>query len=101
MIIAIIPAKGGSKRLPNKNMSILNDQPMINYAIEYVKSSILIDKAYISTDSDIIDEHCAKLGWDVIRRPVSLGGETPIIEVYKHALNSIINNHLVNILVGV
>jgi len=31
MIIAIIPAKGGTKRLPNKNMSILNGQPMINY----------------------------------------------------------------------
>ena len=101
MIIAIIPAKGVSKRLPNKNMSILNGQPMINYALNYVKKSKIVDKAYISTDSDIIDEHCLKLGWDVIRRPVSLGGETPIIEVYKHALNSIVNNNIVDILVGV
>ena len=37
MIIAIIPAKCGSKRLPNKNMAILNGQPMINYSIEYIK----------------------------------------------------------------
>ena len=101
MIIAIIPAKGVSKRLPNKNMSILNGQPMINYALNYVKKSKIVDKAYISTDSDIIDEHCSKLGWDVIRRPVSLGGETPIIEVYRHALNSIVNNNMVDILIGV
>ena len=101
MIIAIIPAKGVSKRLPNKNMSILNGQPMINYALNYVKKSKIVDKAYISTDSDIIDKHCSQLGWDVIRRPVSLGGETPIIEVYKHALNSIVNNNMVDILVGV
>jgi CMP-N-acetylneuraminic acid synthetase len=101
MIVAIIPAKGGSTRLPNKNMSILNGQPMINYAIEYVKKSKLIDKAYITTDSDLIDLHCSKLGWEVIRRPDSLGGETPIIEVYKDALNKIKNNHIVDILVGV
>jgi len=101
MIIAIIPAKGGSKRLPNKNMSILNGQPMINYAINYAKQSKLIDKIYISTDSDVIDNHCSKLGLDVIRRPESLGGETPIIEVYKHSLNNIVNNNIVNILVGI
>ncbi|MDB9761483.1 hypothetical protein OAC06_01580 [Alphaproteobacteria bacterium] len=101
MIIAIIPAKGGSTRLPNKNMSILNGQPMINYAIEYINKSKLIDKAYISTDSDLIDQYCSKLGWDVIRRPVSLGGETPIIEVYKDALSKIKDNHIVDILVGI
>jgi len=101
MIIAIIPAKGGSKRLPNKNMSILNGQPMINYALNYVEKSKMVDKTYISTDSDIIDEHCSQLGWDVIRRPVSLGGEIPLIEVYKHALNSIVNNNIVDVIVGV
>lgn len=101
MIIAIIPAKGGSKRLPNKNMSMLNGQPMINYSIEYVKKSKLIHKAYISTDDDLIDLHCSKLGWDVIRRPSSLGGETPIIEVYRHTVSKIKDNHLVDIIAGV
>ena len=101
MIIAVIPAKGGSKRLPNKNMSMLNGQPMINYAIDYVKKSKVIEKVYVSTDSDAIEEHCLKLGLNVIRRPVSLGGETPIIEVYKHSLNNISNSHIVDILVGV
>jgi len=101
MIIAVIPAKGGSKRLPNKNMSILNGQPMINYAIDYVKKSKVIEKIYVSTDSDAIEEHCSRLGLNVIRRPISLGGETPIIEVYKHSLNNILNSHVVDILVGV
>jgi len=101
MIVAIIPAKGGSKRLPNKNMSMLNGKPMINYAIEYAKNSKLIDNIYISTDSDQIDLHCSNLGCDVIRRPASLGGETPIIDVYKDALSKIKDNYKVNILVGI
>ena len=101
MIVAIIPAKGGSKRLPNKNMSMINGQPMINFAIEYVRKSKLVDKIYISTDSDDISIHCKNLGCEVIRRPTSLGGETPIIEVYRDALNKIKDNELVEILVGV
>ena len=100
MIIAIIPAKGGSKRLPNKNMAILNGQPMINYSIEYIKKSKLIDKAFISTDDDLIDLHCSKLGWNIIRRPFALGGETPIL-TYRHAVSKIKDNHIIDIIAGV
>jgi len=101
MIIAIIPAKGGSKRLPNKNMVILNGRPMLEYAIDYVKDCDLINDFYISTDSDDIENFALNLGVKVIRRPVSLGGETPIIDVYKHALNNMKNKDLVTILAGI
>lgn len=101
MIIAIIPAKGGSKRLPNKNMILLNSKPMIQYAIEYVRSCSLIDELYVSTDSDSINDFVKQLGVKVIRRPNTLGGETPIIDVYKHALNNVKNKELVKVLVGV
>ena len=51
MIIAIIPAKGNSKRLKNKNLRTLNKKKLIQYSIEYVKKSNLVDDIYISTDS--------------------------------------------------
>jgi len=51
MIIAIIPAKGGSLRLKNKNIKILNKRPMIYWSIKYAKKSKLLDKIYVSTNS--------------------------------------------------
>ena len=94
MIVVIIPAKGDSSRLPNKNMILLNDKPLINYTIDYAKNSKLIDRIYISTDSDYIDTYCSNLGLNVIRRPKSLGGDTPIIDVYKHAIKNIEANKI-------
>ena len=100
MIVVIIPAKGDSSRLPNKNMILLNDKPLINYTIDYANNSKLIDRIYISTDSDYIDTYCSNLGLNVIRRPKSLGGDTPIIDVYKHAIKNIEDGEKVKILVG-
>ena len=47
MIVVIIPAKGDSSRLPNKNMILLNDKPLINYTIDYANNSKLIDSSSI------------------------------------------------------
>ena len=91
MIIAVIPAKASSGRLPNKNMHILNGQPMIDYTIDYALASDLIDAVYVSTDSDEIAAHVSRSGAQVIRRDERLGGETPIIDVYRHAFQQIGN----------
>lgn len=91
MIIAVIPAKASSKRLPNKNMLNLVGKPMINYSIDYAMGSDLIEAVYVSTDSDEISLHAGSLGVQVIRRDESLGGETPIIDVYRHAFKQIGN----------
>ena len=56
MIVAIIPAKLSSKRLKNKNMSLVNGKPLIQYTINYAKKSTLLDDIYVSTDS--------AFGWD-------------------------------------
>ncbi len=100
MKIAVIPAKGKSKRLANKNMRIINNKPMINYSISYAERSTMLDDIYISTDSQLIASHVKKLGHKVIMRPVTLGGEIPIIEVYKHALASISNSIDIEFLYG-
>ena len=60
MIIAVIPAKGHSKRLPNKNMQIINGVPLIEYTINYVKKSKIINDFYVTTDSLEIQSYCEK-----------------------------------------
>jgi CMP-N-acetylneuraminic acid synthetase len=52
--IAIIPARGGSKRIPRKNIKELNGKPLIGYTIENVKKSNLFDKVIVSTDDEEI-----------------------------------------------
>jgi CMP-N,N'-diacetyllegionaminic acid synthase len=87
MIIAVIPAKSGSLRLKNKNIRILNKKPMIYWSIKYAKKSKLLDKIYVSTNSKKISDLMKKYKIPVIKRPLKLCGETPIMDVYKHSFN--------------
>ena len=100
MIVIIIPAKGGSTRLPNKNMALINGRPMIDYAIDDALASKRAEAVYVSTDSDVIASHAESRSIPVIRRPESLGGEVPIIDVYRHALAAMPEGHRVGVVVG-
>lgn len=100
MIVAVIPAKGGSKRLPNKNMYIINGKPLLEYTLQYVKKSKLINEFYVSTDNKQIMDYCVSSRIKYIQRPISLGGETPIIDVYRHFLTQINFSQKINILLG-
>lgn len=100
MIIIIIPAKGASNRLPNKNMTPINGRPMIDYTIDQALVCKRAQALYISTDSDEIAAHAAARGIKVVRRPESLGGEVPILEVYRHALANIPEGSHATVVVG-
>jgi CMP-N-acetylneuraminic acid synthetase len=100
MIVIVIPAKGASNRLPNKNMLPINGRPMIDYAIDDALASKRASAIYVSTDSDTIAAHAAARNIAVLRRPETLGGEVPIIEVYRHALASMPNGADVTVVVG-
>jgi CMP-N,N'-diacetyllegionaminic acid synthase len=100
VIVIVIPAKGGSTRLPNKNMALINGRPMIDYSIDQALASRRSAVVYVSTDSDVIAAHAEKRGIKVVRRPESLGGEVPIIEVYRHALANIPEGVLTTVVVG-
>ena len=52
MIVAIIPARGGSKRIPRKNIKEFNGKPMIAWAIEVARNSKLFDYIVVSTDDN-------------------------------------------------
>ncbi len=88
-ILAIIPARAGSKRLPNKNLKTLNDKPLIQWTIEAAKNSKYLDKIILSTESQQIAQVAKNLGVEVpFLRPSQLAEDTSHpIDVVKHALN--------------
>ncbi|CAB1060692.1 N-acetylneuraminate synthase (EC [Olavius sp. associated proteobacterium Delta 1] len=97
MIVAIIPAKEESNRLPNKNLLTINGKSLVEHAIEFAKKSHKIDHIYVSTDSEKIAAHVNEIDVDVIMRSKDLSGETPLIQVYRHALSKIDNDNITHI----
>ena len=76
MNIAIIPARGGSKRIPGKNIKLFAGKPLIAYSIDAAKASGLFDKIIISTDSEEVAEVAIAFGADVpFIRPQSLSND--------------------------
>jgi CMP-N-acetylneuraminic acid synthetase len=69
MNIAIIIARGGSKRLPRKNIKLFCGHPLVSWAITQAKFSYTIDEVYVSTDDDEIAEISTNYGAKIIRRP--------------------------------
>lgn len=87
-ILAIIPARGGSKGIPKKNISPLAGKPLIEYTFNSAKGSKLIDKMVLSTDDDEIAESGRKNGIEVpFMRPKELADDnTPTLPVIKHTV---------------
>ncbi len=87
-ILAIIPARGGSKSIPKKNIKLLEDKPLIAYPIELAKSISLINKIIVSTDSTEIAEVAKKYGAEVpfIRDGELAKDETPMLPVLHHSI---------------
>lgn len=90
--IAIIPARGGSKRLPGKNILSLGSIPLLAHSILYAKAnSSIIDEVYVSTDDEQIKEVALAYGAKVIQRPASISGDLePTISSLQHVLKTIV-----------
>lgn len=88
MNIAIIPARGGSKRIPGKNVKAFMGKPMLAYSIEAAKKSGLFDKVIVSTDSETIADVAREYGAEVpfIRPPEFSDDFTPLFAVLEHAI---------------
>ncbi len=92
--IAIIPARGGSKRLPNKNIKQLGDFPLIAHSILFAqKNNTIIDDIYVSTNDVEIKKVALKFGAKVIDRPESISGDfEPTESALKNVLENITDN---------
>ena len=73
-ILAVIPARGASKGIPRKNLRLLNNKPLISYAIDIVKASQYVDDIVVTTDDSEIAFMCEKFGVGVVRRSEELSG---------------------------
>jgi len=88
--IVIIPARGNSKRLPNKNIKFLAGIPLLVHSINYAKQYDFIDAIYVTTDSKDIKKIALQHGALVIDRPKELSGDLePTVTALKHVLESI------------
>ena len=98
--IAIIPARGGSKRLPNKNSLLLDGIPLIAHSIIYaLNNKTIIDDVFVSTDDEKIKEIAIKYGAKVIDRPNELSGDLePTVSALKHCLESINDASIENVI---
>ncbi len=92
--LAIIPARGGSKRIKRKNLTLLAGKPLISYSIKAALSANKLSKIIVSTDDLEIAEYAETLGVEVpFLRPVELAQDkSPVIEVILHTLHNIDKN---------
>lgn len=91
-IVAFIPARGGSKGLPNKNIKEFAGKPLIAHSIEYALHSNLIDSVVVSTDDKNISQISKTFAAHVINRPSKFATDTATTEsVINHYLASLSN----------
>ena len=89
-VLAIIPARGGSKGIPGKNIRDFAGKPLIVHSIEAALNCPLISRTVVSTDDDRISEVARVHGAQVIKRPDELAADTSlVIDAIKHAVRKV------------
>ena len=90
-VLAIIPARGGSKNIPLKNIKKLSGKPLIEYTINAALNSKKIDKIIVSTDNEKIAKISKSLGIKIpFLRPKNISRDTsPTIDLVKHAIKKL------------
>ena len=89
-ILAIIPARGGSKGIPHKNMTELAGKPLMAYSFDAAKGSLLITKTILSTDDEEFAEYARSEDIEVRMRPSELAGDkTPMKDVINYHLDEL------------
>ena len=88
--LAIIPARGGSKRLPNKNLLKLGNKPLVSWSIEAGLKSKYIDKVIVSSDNNNILNVSKEFGAETIKRPDYLSSDiSTTFDTIEHTVNNV------------
>lgn len=86
-VLSIIPARGGSKGIPLKNLVQLNRKSLLYYTVTASLKSKIINRTIVSTDNKMIGRSALKLGAEVVYRSKNLAtNTTPLEPVVKHVL---------------
>jgi CMP-N,N'-diacetyllegionaminic acid synthase len=89
-VIALIPARGGSKGIPRKNLVLLAGKPLISYTINAAKRSKLIDEIWISSDDEEILNVSENLGTKTLKRPKEISDDdASAVDVVNHFIEYI------------
>lgn len=89
-IYAIIPARGGSKGVPRKNVRLLQGKPLIAWTIEAAKNVGAIDRVYVSTDDDEIARVAESYGAEILKRPPELAEDLTLdLPVFQYHLKEL------------
>lgn len=90
-ILGLIPARGGSKEIPNKNKKLLNGKPLLQYTIEAAQAARTLDRVVFSSEDKTLNELAKKLGVEVpFIRPDYLAIDSAgSLEVVQHAIRSL------------
>ena len=94
-VLAIIPARGGSKGIVNKNMAMCAGMPLIGWTLKAVKAAKLVNHIIVSTDSEQIAAYCNET-WHVrgFARPEELAGDdVPTEAVIRHVMDTWVYRH--------
>ncbi len=96
-ILGLIPARAGSKGIPQKNLREVAGRPLLSWAIKSATDSQLLDRIVVSTEDDLIADRAVSMGAEVpFRRPVQLAADTtPMLDVVLHALDELANQSYV------
>ena len=88
-ILAVIPARSGSKSIKDKNIRLLDGKPMLAYSIEHALKSPSINRVIVSTDSQKYADIARKYGAEVpLMRPLEYATDTALdLDVFRHALS--------------
>lgn len=90
MILGVIPARGGSKGIPRKNIKMIAGKPLIAWSIEAAKGSKLLDRCIVSTEDKEIADIARKFGAEVLGRPAKLAtDEATTISVLQDVLERV------------
>ena len=88
-VLGVIPARGGSKGIPNKNLALLCGRPLLAYTADAAKASTTLTRTIVSTDDEQIAAGAKSLGLEVVMRPAALAADdTPMLPVLQHAIEA-------------
>ena len=93
-VFSFIFARGGSKGIPNKNLMLIDNIPLVGHSIKIAQETNYVDKVFVSTDSDLIANTAIDFKAEVIKRPNSISqDESPEWLAWKHAINWTYENY--------
>lgn len=87
-VIALIPARKGSKRVPGKNTRLLNGKPLVEYSIRHAMAAKSVSEVVVSTDDDDVKKIASSFGCRIITRPAELADDAATtVSIIRHSLD--------------